>query len=418
MEAFLERLAPVWRPHAGQREFLLAPAAIRVLACGRRWGKTDACAVDVLAALHQPSPTRHLIVAPTQDQANLLFDRVRELLDALPDVEGVQVRRTPYPRLTYGPHRLTARSGHIGRSLRGNEATHVVMDEAAFVPEALLTEVAMPMLATTNGLLTLISTPNGLNHFWRFFRMGETGEHGIWSRRAPSAESPFVSSEFLAVQRRLISERAFAVEYEAQFQNAAGAVFRSEALEACFVAVPQPPPVAAVSIGVDWARSQDYTAVVAVAGSRDEAWVVHAEQFQGLSWTAQVERVAGRIAAFPGALVSGDSTGLGDPLQEALRDRIGRPVEDVTFTSAVKARLIEGLACMIDSARLRLPPNPELRRQLQHFEATGTPTERVRYGGAHGFHDDLVIALALAVDRLGHPPAGLLLGGPRRIIEP
>jgi hypothetical protein len=51
MTSFLNQLSPFWQPHAGQLEFLENPAKIKVLACGRRWGKTDACAAQIVSTL-------------------------------------------------------------------------------------------------------------------------------------------------------------------------------------------------------------------------------------------------------------------------------------------------------------------------------------------------------------------------------
>lgn len=409
MELFLERLAPFWTPHPGQREFLLAPSPIRVLACGRRWGKTDACAVDLLAAMHRPSPCRHLVLAPTADQARLLFDRVLSLLEHLSAQEGsakVVSRVSPYPRLEYGEHRLQARSGHVGRSLRGNEATHIVVDEAAYVPESLVTEVAMPMLATTQGRLTLISTPRGHNGFWRFFRMGETGRHGVWSRRAPSWESPLVSQAYLDVQKEMMSERAFAVEYGAEFRDDAGTVFRKELVDASLVAHP-PEPAPPFTVGVDWARYGDWTAAVVLSGCRHRAELVETLRVQGEAWTTSVDRVARMLERYPSSRVVCDATGVGDPLLEMLRARVQRcSVEGVVFTPATKSGLVDGLVWAFERKALRLYPEPDLLRELEQFEAI--PTERgLKLSARGGAHDDLVCALALAVSGL---PAGRQAG--------
>jgi hypothetical protein len=440
VESFLDRIAHVWSPHAGQREFLLNTAKIKVLACGRRWGKTDACAVSIVAALHRDSPTRHVILAPTLDQARLLFDRFVEILLSVDSETPHTLRRSPYPRLTFGNHTVVARSGHLGRSLRGNEATHIVVDEAAFVPEELITEVAMPMLATTQGYLTLISTPRGMNHFWRFFQMGREASRrparaaaatsnpppplvahpqegvSIWSRRAPSAESPHVPKSFLEVQKELISDRAFRVEYEAEFLEAAGAVFRTESIEACTVArltaAPEPP----FYIGVDWARYQDYTAVAVVSGSRQGATLVANDRFHGLSWTEQLARVRGTIERFPRSLVLCDQTGAGDPLLEMLRAGLSHAgVKGWTFTAASKAALIDGLAWMIERGTLAMEPHPELLRELQHFEASISPSGNQKLGAKQGFHDDLVVALALACRQLPREyGSGLRVGQSRQ----
>ncbi len=556
MEAFLDWLAPVWRPHGGQREFLVCPNKIRVLACGRRWGKTDACAVAILGELFQDKPTRHLILAPTLDQAQMLFDRVVELLGCLnaglldcsdvglhpsgspvgggcivppssrepveegepdctrnlhppapssisEDISGlrglssremeegdaedggkmhppttgpsclseegelgpnwsstprrlallvdwgaedggtmhppptdanggkmhppntgssrlfeegeVKVKRSPYPKLTFRGHTVVARSGHVGRSLRGNEATHVIIDEAAYVPESLVTEVAMPMLATNDGRLTLISTPCGLNHFWKFFKMGEAGEHGVWSRTAPSSESPYVSPEFLAVQRELISERAFATEYEAQFVDFAGAVFGTELIEACTV-----PEVIrgelGCAVGVDWGRYHDYTAVAVLEGDRRRSQLVHLEQFKDESWNSMVGRVAQIVGRYPSAPVTADATGVGDPVLENLTAALtGHKVEGLSLTMANKGTVVGDLRMAMERGAIVFAPHPELIRQLTHFEMKVTESGHQKTEARHGYHDDLVIALILAYRQLPVSYiAPILVGGETR----
>jgi len=419
LTTFLDRLAPVWLPHPGQREFLLHPAKIKVLACGRRWGKTDVCATRILYSLFQKSPARHILLAPTLDQASLLFERTVELLRALCDHEGtkgdLKVRRSPYPRLEFGEHRVTARSGHLGRSLRGNEATDIIVDEAAYVPEDLVTEVAMPMLATTDGSLTLISTPRGLNHFWRFFRMGQEGEHGIWSRQAPSSESPFVSEAFLEIQRELITERAFRTEYLAEFVDLQGKVFRTEAVDACLVPRIEPPPCGPYVAGVDWARYDDYTAVAVLEGTARSARLAHIERFHGPSWKDQVDRVASILRQFNVRKAVGDATGAGDPLTEELQRAVAGPkIEPYPFTAPSKAQLIDRLVWAFENRQIQMTPEPDLLRELQHFEASTTESGHRKLQARSGFHDDLVIALALALQALPKGAAVMPLAGRRR----
>ncbi len=409
----------MWEPHAGQREFLLADAKTKVLACGRRWGKTDACAVAVLAALHRPAPTRHLALAPTLEQANLLFERVVELLDALVSHDGgdyqPKIRRGPHPELRYGHHVLLARSGFVPRSLRGHGATDIVVDEAAFLPESLVTEVAMPMLATSDGRLTLVSTPFGRNHFWRFFEMGVHGEHGVWSRQAPTSENPTVKPEFLAIQRELVSERAFAVEYLARFDEAVGKVFPSEAVQGCLVPHVRPVGNEVVAVGVDWARYGDYTAVAAVAGHRDEARLLELAQWNGTSWRETVRLACETIDRYPGCRVLCDATGGGDPVLEMLQRQATKArVEGLVFTVPSKRDLIENLAVMIDRRALHMAPDPVLLRQLDRFEATTSGAGNVKLQAAGAEHDDLVIALALACRQLPTSYRPAIMVGPLR----
>jgi phage FluMu gp28-like protein len=400
VESFLGLLEPVWKPHPGQREFLLNEASTKVLACGRRWGKTDACAASVVAALHRDHPTRHLLLAPTAAQAGLLFERVVSMLGMLYPEESnaFAVKRSPHAKLTFGEHVVNARSGHVGRSLRGDQATHIVVDEAAYVPEELITEVAMPMLATTEGQLTLISTPHGKNHFWKFFRFGQRGEHGVWSKQAPSRESPYVSRRFLQAQRQLVSERAFRVEYEAEFVDAAGRVFRSVAVDACLVPKLPAEVRGSVAIGVDWARYGDYTAVAVLVGHREAGVLTELHKFHGVSWVESVRRVADILSRHPGARVICDATGVGDPVLEMLRRAAPKSaVEGLVLTASNKQELIDALAWAFEKQALRMTPDPDLIRELEHFEATPSASGHSKLAATGGYHDDLVTALALAV---------------------
>lgn len=408
MLANFERLGLDWAPHPGQREFLENPARFKVLACGRRWGKTDACAAQIVASLFEPSPTRHILVAPTQDQANLLFERVLELYEAIEGAAKPKVRRTPYPRATFGEHRLTARSGHIARALRGNEATHIVVDEAAFVPESLVTDVIMPMLATTDGFLTLISTPNGRNHFWRFFQLGLAEQHGFWSRTGPSSESPLVSQRFLDIQRSIVSDRVYRIEYEAEFVDSDQQFFRTEAIEQCVV--DRLPEIdGPIVIGVDWARKHDATAVAVLRGTKARAVLLEAYLVHEAAWESLADRVARMIKRHPGAIVLTDQTGVGDPMLEMLRRRLpDTPVSGLMFDNQVKTQMAFDLQAMFEHGRLSTLPNQELQRELQYYEMTQNDLGHYKFGAPQGLHDDLVTALMLAVHRL-RPAAGHLL---------
>lgn len=412
-----ETLAGLWTPHPGQAEVMASHARTRVIACGRRWGKTEVCAAEIVERIHRGPPTRTLVVAPTLAQAQLIFQRVRRLHELVcrhyhVPPENTKIRQSPYPLLTYDGHEVAARSGHARNSIRGDEATHILVDEAAFVPEALITESLWPMMATHDGQLTLISTPQGFNFFWRMFTMGQTGANGVWSYRAPSAQNPAVSAQFLAVQRALVSQRTFAVEYEAEFQDAAGTLISAELIN--HARTPEPEIAArvhsghAVVIGVDWAQTHDYTAVAVVAGSTAEAWVLLIQRVPRGTWDVMIRAVAAIIAAYPRAVVVADATGVGGPTTEELRAAIRpQPVRPFTFDAQSKGRLVERLVAQFERRAIRIPPDDLLQRELLSYRCLVT-RGGVTYGNGTGGtgHDDLVTAVALALAHLpnANPP--------------
>ncbi|MCS7209627.1 MAG: terminase large subunit [Fimbriimonadales bacterium] len=399
-----------WRPHAGQQAFLASNAPVRVLACGRRWGKTEVIAAEIVRTLLGGAPRQVLLVAPSQEQASLGFERALEFLHRA----GVRptVRRTPAPTLTLGQSRLWARSGARGGTLlRGRKAHLIIVDEAAYVPEVVVTEVLMPMLADTGGRIALVSTPRGKNYFYRLYQQGQEDGIRVWSLRSPSWHNPLLSPTMLRMQASLMTQRQFQVEYGAQFLDEAGQVFRTEWVDRALLL--NLPSDGLVVAGVDWARYRDFTALALVQGTRNQAKLLLIRRWQQLSWKEQVEAVAQQLREHNPVRVLCDRTGIGDPLLEALQQSGVPCAEGIAFTPALKQNLIENLALMLEQGRLQLLPDPALLNELYHFEAT--PTERgTRLQGAGNTHDDLVIALALAAWALPHASTGSILTSGRK----
>ncbi len=392
-----------WRPHPGQQAFLSSRASVRVLACGRRWGKTEVIAAEIACTLLSDAPRAVLLVAPSQEQAMLGFERTLEFLQRA----GVRpmVRRTPAPTLTLGGSRLWARAAaRGGMFLRGRKAHLIVVDEAAYVPEAVIAEVLVPMLADTGGRLALISTPRGKNYFYRYYLQGQEDGVRVWSLRSPSWHNPLLSPTVLQMQASMMTARQYQIEYGAQFLDAEGQVFRTEWVDRALLL--RLPDEGLTVAGVDWARYRDYTALAILQGARDGAKLLEVRRWQGLSWAEQLNAVAQRLHAHAPARILCDRTGVGDPLLETLQQQFPH-AEGVAFTQAFKQSVIEHLALMLEQGRLQLLPEPELLRELYHFEATPTP-RGVRLEGAAGVHDDLVIALALAAWTLPDAHAGAI----------
>jgi hypothetical protein len=224
-----------------------------------------------------------------------------------------------------------------------------------------------------------------------------------------------VKPEFLARQRALISERSFAVEYEAEFTAPLGRAFDSQDIERCLVAEIPPLLGGAVVVGVDWAQAVDFTAIAVVQGHAEGAHLVETARFNALSWERQVELVSEIAARYPGAIIVCDDTGIGRVVDEMLARSLTRHrLIRRTFTPKFKASIVQGLQVMIERSTLRFRPNAALQRELESFEFVESIRGGVRAGAMAGSTDDLVIALALAVSELpSEAPRTIRLGSMR-----
>ncbi len=400
-----------WKAHPTQREWLVCDAQIKVASCGRRWGKTEAAAVDAITfAITSPGSVQ-IIVAPTYDQSRLIFSSIERLAMTSEVTRTLaKITRTPYPKLNLTGSIIMARTAdEDGRNLRGHSADRVIVDEAAYVRDSVVTEVISPMLADRNGRLVMISTPFGKNHFYRAFMKGADSRKskseslGCASFCFPSWTNPHISREYIERQRAEISPRQFSVEYEAQFIDDSSCVFVWEDIEtaASGTAITPKESGACVVAGIDWARYSDYTAVIALEVSELGCRVVGIDRFNKMGWDSQIARVIEFLTSHGAICALADSTSIGDPLLEQLRSRLYESGNDISvegygFTNSSKRDLIENLALKFAHHRISIPPDEQLLRELQYFEYELTNSGNVRMNAASGMHDDLVIALALA----------------------
>jgi len=213
-----------------QADVLTSSAPRLLLCCGRQVGKSQTVAMLVAwTAIHVPGALC-LAVSPSLRQSQELFRKVTDVYSRLD---------WRVPTEAESALRLELRNGSRVISLPGSEATIrgysaaklIAVDEAARIPDDLIA-ATRPMLATSHhGRLLALSSPWGKRGwFWRTWTEGEG-----WERvRVLARACPRISGEFLEAERRALSPLEFASEYECEFLDLAGAVFRSEDIAASF----------------------------------------------------------------------------------------------------------------------------------------------------------------------------------------
>ena len=114
------------------------------------------------------------------------------------------------------------------------------------------------------------------------------------------------------------------------------------------------------------------------------------------------------IASFvslPPAPTKMDSTGVGDPIVEAVQ-AVRQNVTGFKFTQFSKQQIMEGLALAIQQRKITFPEGI-IVDELEAFEYEYTRTG-VRYTAPEGMTDDCVCALALAYDQLKSGGTGVI----------
>ncbi len=375
-----------------QRAIARHRARFKVVACGRRWGKTTlGLVIATQAALEG---RRVWWVAPTY---GLAFHPWRAIKAALAEEWTFKSEAERHIDLPGGGF-LTVKSADDPDSLRGVGLDLVVVDEAAFIAEEAWTAALRPALSDRRGSALLISTPRGRNWFYHAYQRGLDRHNRAWhSWRYPTAKNPQIPRAEIEEAHGLLPEAIFRQEYEAEFLAEGGEVFRN--VRAAATAPTDAAPIAGhrYLMGVDFGRYRDFTALAVLdADAQPAAAMVALERFGAVSWSVQRGRIAALARRWDVCAILAEANAMGEPNIEALR-REGLPIAGFTTTAFSKPPLIEALVKAIEEGEVRLLPDAVLLGELEAYAyTTDRYTGRTRYAAPPGLHDDTVMALALA----------------------
>lgn len=358
---------------------------------GRQYGKSTLCAMRHVIRAFEKSKHKKIYwwVSPIIAQARTQFKRICNDYEHM--IKQINKSFLEIEWLT-GSTTFFKGSDNYD-SLRGETLDGVTLDECGVMHEAVWSEIVRPMLAVRSGWADFIGTPKGKNWFYDLYN---TNDPDFDKYHATSVDSPFFSEEEFNKIKANTSERTFRQEYLAEFLDSDGEVFRG--INECIKGkLEEPRQGREYIIGCDLAKHFDWTVVTVWDIERKH--LVNYERFNKIDWLFQKKKIIDTANRYNKSRVVLDSTGIGDPIYDDL-NRAGLYVEGVKFTQPVKKNLIESMQIMIEKQEVSFPHIPELINELSVFEATRTAAGNTKYSAPEGYHDDIVISMALALSRL------------------
>ncbi len=367
-------------------------------------GKTSGCIVWIVEqALHGQEGWNYWWIAPVSGQADIAF---RRCLRAIPQelrTENVTLKTIT---LLNGAI-IWFKSADKPDSLYGEDVYAAVMDEASRTKEDAWFAVRSTLTATRGPIRIIGNVKGRRNWFYQLARKAERGEDanfGYHKITAIDAIAAYVlEKEEVEDARRVLPEAVFKELYLAEPSDDQGNPFGLKAIAACVK--PMQLDGTTVCRGLDLAKSQDWTVDIGL----DQYGRMTSFRRMQIGWEAQIPILKKSIGRTP---TLADSTGVGDAIVERLQKECGQNVvEGYVFSAKSKQILMEGLVLAIQSGEVSFPDAPDgalphdhpgyVRRELESFEYEYTRTG-VRYTAPAGFHDDCVMALALAVMHRTH----------------
>lgn len=267
--------------HQGQIDVFQDKHKIRVLCCGRRWGKSRLMLNElILSALQFPgktslaSPEIVAGIMPTYSQARrILFNPLVNLFTETPLSRFVKnINRTAgrIDLLNGKPSILIAGSNdNQGAALRGSRFYFIGCDEYADFSRGVLDAVLLPASADTKGSRLLItSTPKGkLNEFYDIFNREQKLPDVYKSWNFPTASNPVIDPKEVAIAKATLPPKLFAQEFFATFESSESQVYTE--LDEDNRCTKLPDIFDQVVFGVD--HGERFPAII-VLGKLDKTW--------------------------------------------------------------------------------------------------------------------------------------------------
>ena len=363
------------KPHPAQKQVLDCDSRFIVMMAGRRFGKSlISQTISIDTAVNKK---RVAYITPTYQLGKIFF---KEIVDLLPlEIYSKNESDLVINFITGGSIRFF--TGERLDNLRGLKFHLAVIDEASFIPnleDGWLNSIR-PTLTDYKGRAIFLSTPRGKNYFYSLFSKAEPN----WqSFKFTTYDNPYIDAQEIDDARKQLPEVVFEQEYMANPAENAANPFGTQFIRNCIHPVTTMPVVA---FGIDLAKSVDWTVIV---GLDQDGNVAYFDRFQ-MDW----HNTKQNIIRLPKCPILVDSTGVGDPILEDLQ-REGVMIQGLKFTSSSKQQLMEGLQAAIHQGKIGYPEGI-ISQELEVFEYQYTATG-VKYSAPSGYHDDAVMALALA----------------------
>jgi predicted phage terminase large subunit-like protein len=209
-----------------QAEVWEAPSRFKVVAAGRRCGKSYLAAWALLINALKAEKGWTFYVAPTQGQARQIMWRI--LLElGHPVIKKSHINNLDIELIN--GQTIGLRGADRPDTMRGVSLNYLVLDEYADIKSETWEEVLRPALSDMKGHALFIGTPKGRNWFYDLYAYASLNEDPEWSAfHYTSYDNPFLSKEEIDAAKRSMSSHAFRQEFMASFEAKGSEMFKEE----------------------------------------------------------------------------------------------------------------------------------------------------------------------------------------------
>jgi predicted phage terminase large subunit-like protein len=198
----------------------------KVIAAGRRFGKSRLAAWTLIIEALKSKEKDVFYIAPTYQQArDIMWGMLKELAH---EVIASAHENTSVLTLVNG-RKIYLKGADRPDTLRGVGLSYVVIDEYADIKPNVWEQIIRPALADVQGGAMFIGTPKGRNHFYEIFKLGEAHKDPEWEAfHFTSYDNPLIPAKEIEAAKASMSSFAFRQEFMSSFEAASRDIFKPE----------------------------------------------------------------------------------------------------------------------------------------------------------------------------------------------
>jgi len=263
--------------HPAQLEIFNSKKRFKIVAAGRRFGKSYLSAWLLLINAIQSDSKDVFYVGPTFQQAkDIMWGMLKDLGK---DLIVAAHENTAVLTLING-RKIYLKGSDRPDTLRGVGLAYCVLDEYANMKPQVWEQIIRPTLSDVQGGALFIGTPAGKNHFFDLYNDAQDDDD--WDAfQYTSIDNPFIPEDEIKAASKSMSSMSFRQEFEASFESFSGGIFKEdwfivdeEPEEGHYVIAIDPAGFESIEKERNLKRSRlDETAIAIVKIDRDKWWV-------------------------------------------------------------------------------------------------------------------------------------------------
>lgn len=376
-----------------------------VIKSRRQVGKSILIESVLLMNALETSNTTNYLVSPSFSQADKIFSEIKDQVFGKPFVKYMnnQKRQIVFKNNS----EIRCFSAEQDEHLKGYTVSGLLcIDECAYIKDSIIDDV-LPWTNAHNAPVIFCSTPLAkAGRFYEFYMMGlDPNEKNVYNYDWTEYDcSALLSPERLEFYRKSLDPLKFKTDYLGMFLDNESAFF-GDYSQCIKQQKPKFIEGETYYFGIDWGSGVggDYTAIAILRKTGNKVELMDIVYFNDKDPNQTISEIEKLSEKWKPKKITVEVNSIGNVYYGLLRDKLrfkGISLNGFTTTNDTKDKIITKLQVLMQNNLIDLYGDPELLVELSAYEMEFSKTGKRIMNAASGFHDDLLMALAIGINSI------------------